>query len=56
MFLPGVLRSIWGGPVKHLVECLGVELDEVRERHETRVTPTEIDCDLPTDQVHGVMR
>jgi hypothetical protein len=44
MFLPGVLRSIWGGPVEHLAECLGVELDEVRERHETWVTPAPIDC------------
>jgi hypothetical protein len=44
MFLPGVLRSIWGGPVAHLAECLGVELDELRERHETWVTPVEIDC------------
>jgi hypothetical protein len=46
MFLPGVLRSIWGGPVKHLAECLGVELDEVRERHETWVTPEPIDCTM----------
>jgi hypothetical protein len=44
MFLPGVLRSIWGGPVKHLADCLGVALDEVRERHETWVTPEPIDC------------
>lgn len=46
MFLPGVLRSIWGGPVKHLAECLGIELDEVRERHETWVTPQSIDCTM----------
>jgi hypothetical protein len=44
MFLPGVLDSIWGGPVRHLAECLGIELDEVRERHETWVTPDPIDC------------
>ncbi|GLP78366.1 diacylglycerol kinase [Mycobacterium antarcticum] len=44
MFLPGVLRSIWGGPVQHLAECLGIELDEIRERHETWVTPEPIDC------------
>lgn len=44
MFLPGVLRSIWGGPVRHLAECLGVELDDVRERHETWVTLDPIDC------------
>ena len=29
MFLPGVLQSIWGGPVKHLADCLGIELHEV---------------------------
>ncbi|TPG37267.1 NAD(P)H-dependent amine dehydrogenase family protein [Mycolicibacterium hodleri] len=46
MFLPGVLRSIWGGPVAHLAECLGVELDEVRERHETWVTSVPIDCTM----------
>jgi 2,4-diaminopentanoate dehydrogenase len=46
MFLPGVLRSIWGGPVTHLAECLGIELDEVRERHETWVTPEPIDCTM----------
>ena len=46
MFLPGVLRSIWGGPVEHLAECLGVELDEVRERHETWVTSEPIDCTM----------
>jgi hypothetical protein len=44
MFLPGVLGSIWGGQVAHLADCLGVELDELRERHETWVTPVEIDC------------
>ena len=46
MFLPGVLRSIWGGPVTHLAECLGIELDEVRERHETWLTPEPIDCTM----------
>jgi hypothetical protein len=44
MFLPGVLRSIWGGPVRHLADCLGIELDEVRERYETWVTPEPIEC------------
>lgn len=46
MFLPGVLRSIWGGPVQHLAQCLGVELDEIREQHETRVTPEPIECTM----------
>lgn len=48
MFLPGVLTSLWGGQVKSLAAELGVELDEVRERHEPWVTPTEIDCTMMT--------
>ena len=39
MFQPGVLTSLWGGQVKSLADGLGVELDDVRERHETWVTP-----------------
>ena len=44
MFQPGVLRSLWGGQVRSLAEGLGVELDDVRERHETWVTPERIEC------------
>src|SRR5882757_5586536 len=44
MFLPGVLTSIWGGPVNQLAECLGTGLDALRERHETWITPESIDC------------
>src|ERR1700726_2019503 len=39
MFQPGVLTSLWGGQVKSLANGLGVELDDVRERHESWVTP-----------------
>jgi hypothetical protein len=46
MFLPGVLRSIWGGPVRQLADRTGIELDEVRERHETWVTREPIDCTM----------
>jgi hypothetical protein len=48
MFLPGVLTSIWGGPVKVLARELGVSLDEITERVETWHTPEEIDCTMMT--------
>jgi hypothetical protein len=41
---PGVLRSIWGGPVQLLADELGVVVDEMRERYEMWVTPEPIDC------------
>src|ERR1700742_4357951 len=31
LFLPGVLTTMWGGPVRNLADQLGVELDEVRQ-------------------------
>ena len=33
-FLPGVLTTMWGGPVRNLADQLGIELDEVRQRIE----------------------
>jgi 2,4-diaminopentanoate dehydrogenase len=48
MFQPGVLTSLWGGQVRSLADGLGVELDELRERHETWVTPERIDCTMMT--------
>jgi len=48
MFQPGVLTSLWGGQIRSLADALGVELDEVRERHETWVTPEQIDCTMMT--------
>ena len=48
MFQPGVLASLWGGQVRSLADTLGVELDEVRERHETWVTPERIACTMMT--------
>jgi 2,4-diaminopentanoate dehydrogenase len=48
MFQPGVLASLWGGQVRSLADGLGVDLDEVRERHETWVTPERIDCTMMT--------
>ncbi len=46
LFLPGVLTSIWGGPVRLLADELGVELEEIRERYETWVATDPIDCTM----------
>jgi hypothetical protein len=54
MFQPGVLTSLWGGQVKSLADGLGVALDDVRERHETWVTPEPIVCAMMTVPVGGV--
>ena len=48
MVQPGVLASLWGGQVRSLADGLGVELDEVRERHEPWVTAERIDCTMMT--------
>jgi hypothetical protein len=48
MFQPGVLASLWGGQVRSLADELGVELDEVCERHETWVTPEPIESTMMT--------
>jgi hypothetical protein len=46
IFLPGVLTSIWGGPVKLIAESLGVELDEIREGYDTWLATEAIDCTM----------
>ncbi|MDH6244633.1 dihydrodipicolinate reductase [Mycobacterium sp. OTB74] len=46
LFMPGVLASMWGIQVRSLAADLGVELDEVRERHEKWVTPKPISCTM----------
>lgn len=46
LFVPGVLASIWGGPLQMLADELGVELDEMRERHETWEATEPIDCTM----------
>jgi 2,4-diaminopentanoate dehydrogenase len=46
LFLPGVLASIWGGPIRLLADELGVEIDELREHHETWVAEEPIDCTM----------
>ena len=44
LFLPGVLTSIWGGPVQLLADALGVELDGMREQYELWPAVEPIDC------------
>jgi 2,4-diaminopentanoate dehydrogenase len=46
LFAPGILASMWGIQVRSLAADLGVELDEIRERHEKWVTPTPISCTM----------
>jgi 2,4-diaminopentanoate dehydrogenase len=48
LFLPGVLASIWGGPVRLLADELGVVIDELRERYETWTATETIDCTMMT--------
>ncbi|MBL7500876.1 dihydrodipicolinate reductase [Frankia sp. CNm7] len=48
LFLPGVLASIWGGPVRLLADRLGVVVDELRERHEAWTATQTIDCTMMT--------
>src|SRR5436190_138336 len=53
-FLPGVLTTMWGGPVRNLADQLGVELDEVRQRIEPWYTDERIVCKMFTVEL-GVM-
>jgi len=53
-YLPGVLTSMWGGPVRNLADQLGVELDEVRQRIERWYTPTRIECKMVTVEPGGM--
>ena len=46
LFSPGVLASMWGAQVRSLAADLGIELDDVAERHEKWVTPDPIDCTM----------
>ncbi|BBY94846.1 diacylglycerol kinase [Mycobacterium gallinarum] len=54
LFMPGVLASMWGIQVRSLAADLGVELDEVRERHEKWVTPEPISCTMMDVEVGKV--
>ncbi|WP_297622747.1 NAD(P)H-dependent amine dehydrogenase family protein [Nocardia sp.] len=46
LFQPGVLTSIWGGPIRLLADELGVIVEEMRERYETWVAVEPIDCTM----------
>jgi 2,4-diaminopentanoate dehydrogenase len=48
LFLPGVLTTMWGGPVRNLANQLGVELDELRQRIEPWYAETRIECKMAT--------
>ncbi|MHA3020358.1 NAD(P)H-dependent amine dehydrogenase family protein [Mycobacterium sp. BMJ-28] len=48
LFLPGVIASMWGGPVRNLAEQLGVQLDEIRQRVEPWYADTRIECKMCT--------
>lgn len=48
LFLPGVLVSMWGGPLRNLADQLGVELDEVRQRVEPWYADKRIECKMCT--------
>lgn len=48
LFLPGVIASMWGGPVRSLADQLGVELDEIRQRTEAWYTEERIECKMTT--------
>jgi hypothetical protein len=43
MELPGVQTSAWGPPVQMVADHLGVEVDEIRETYEKRVTERRLD-------------
>lgn len=53
-YLPGVLTSMWGGPVRNLADQLGVELDEVRQRIERWYTSERIECKMTTVEPGGM--
>jgi hypothetical protein len=48
LFLPGVITTMWGGPVRNLADQLGVELDQIRQRTEPWYTPRRIECKMVT--------
>ncbi len=48
LFLPGVITSMWGGPVRNLARHLGIELDEVRQRADAWYATDRIECAMTT--------
>jgi 2,4-diaminopentanoate dehydrogenase len=53
-FLPGVLTTMWGGPVRNLADQLGIALDEVRQRIEPWYTDQRIECKMCTVEPGGM--
>jgi hypothetical protein len=53
-YLPGVLTTMWGGPVRNLADQLGIELDEVRQRIEPWYTDQRIECKMCTVEPGGM--
>jgi len=48
LFLPGVLSSIWGGPIHMLADELEIVVEELRERCETWTATDDIECAMMT--------
>lgn len=48
LFLPGVLTTMWGGPIRNLADQLGVVLDELRQRIEPWYAEERIECKMAT--------
>lgn len=44
LFLPGAVASAWGASIALLAEQMGVELDEIRDGHQTWLATEVIDC------------
>lgn len=54
LFLPGVLTTMWGGPVRNLACQLGIELDDVRQRIEPWYAEQRIECKMATVEPGGM--
>ena len=54
LFLPGVLTTMWGGPVRNIADRLGIELDEVRQRIEPWYADKKIECTMCTVEPGGM--
>ena len=54
LFTPGAIKWGWGGIVQMTADALGVQLDEVREEHERRVTTKTIRTKMTTIEAGNV--
>jgi 4-hydroxy-tetrahydrodipicolinate reductase len=46
LLVPGALTFAWGGALRVLAQGLGIELDEIRQRHERRPAPEGFDTPM----------